>query len=79
MVASSNIKDRMDVVCSCGTNIGKVDHVEGDTIKLTKNDSSDGRHHYIPTDWVESVGKTVVLNRNLEEAMEEWTDEPAMA
>ena len=32
-----------------GEHIGTVDRVEGDQIELTKNDSPDGFHHFIPT------------------------------
>ena len=41
----------MEVYASCGTKVGKIDHVYGDTIKLTKSDSPDGMHHTIPTAW----------------------------
>ena len=36
------VKDRMEVIASCGKKVGVVDHVEGGAIKLTKNDSKDG-------------------------------------
>ena len=45
----ADIKEHMDVYASCGHKVGKVDHVLGDQIKLTKNDSPDGVHHLIPT------------------------------
>lgn len=44
----AGIKERMDVIASCGKKVGVVDHVEGGAIKLTKNDSKDGQHHFIP-------------------------------
>jgi len=47
------IREHMDVIGSCGNKLGKVDHVEGGTIKLTKNDSPDGLHHLIPMSWVQ--------------------------
>src|ERR1700755_837670 len=37
----ADIKEHMDVYASCGTKVGRVDHVKGDQIKLTKNDSPD--------------------------------------
>ncbi len=80
MKDTSKIKDRMDVVCSCGTRIGKVDHVDGDKIKLVKNDPVSGnKHHFIPTDWVDHVDSEVVLSKNSAEAMREWTEETAKA
>ncbi|MFT3883332.1 MAG: DUF2171 domain-containing protein [Gemmatales bacterium] len=67
-----SIKDHMDVIASCGKKIGRVDHDEGDAIKLTKSDSPDGQHHYIPKNWVDHVDSHVHLSRNSEEAMREW-------
>src|SRR5450432_767672 len=55
----SGIKERMDVIASCGKKVGVVDHVEGGAIKLTKNDSPDGQHHFIPTGWVDHVDSHV--------------------
>jgi hypothetical protein len=38
---------------AAGVHVGTVDHLEDNRwIKLKKDDSSDGRHHWIPTDWV---------------------------
>lgn len=75
----TDIQPKMDVVSSCGCNMGKVDHLEGDTIKLTKNDSADGKHHFIPTGWVARVDEHVHLSKNAEETMKNWTTEPAVA
>jgi len=60
----SAIKEHMPVYASCGTKIGAVDKVEGDSIKLTSKDSKDGQHHWIPTSWVARVDSHVHLNRN---------------
>jgi hypothetical protein len=70
--AAFGIKEHMDVVASCGTMVGKVDHVQGDTIKLTKNDSPDGRHHQIPLGWVAKVDSQVHLDRDHREVQAEW-------
>lgn len=48
MVDRSSIREHMEVVGSDGLHIGTVDHVEGDRIKLTRKDSPDGAHHYVP-------------------------------
>jgi hypothetical protein len=66
------IREHMDVIGACGNKLGKVDHVEGSSIKLTKNDSPDGQHHLIPTSWVSSVDHQVHLNKNCGEAKREW-------
>ena len=51
MADVSKIKEHMDVIDSNGKNIGQVDHLEGsDKIKLTKNSSPDGQHHFVPVD-----------------------------
>ena len=56
--------------------IGTVDHVEGDQIKLTRNDSLDGFHHFIPVAWVESVdGNTVHLSRDAASVRRDWQSE----
>lgn len=49
--------------------VGTVDHMEGEAfIKLNKNDSADGCHHWIPKEWVERVdAKSVYLNKTKEE------------
>src|SRR6185369_16973840 len=32
----SDIREHMDVIASCGTKVGVVDHIEGGAVKLTK-------------------------------------------
>jgi hypothetical protein len=75
----SDIQPQMDVISSCGCNMGKVDHLEADSIKLTKNDSTDGKHHYVPKGWVARVDEHVHLSRNAEETIRMWHDEAAAA
>ena len=70
--ATSEIAEHMDVITSCGCKIGKVDHVEGSEIKLTKNDSPDGLHHLIPTSWVDHVDSHVHLNKTSAQTRQEW-------
>jgi hypothetical protein len=69
---NSAIKEHMEVYASCGTKVGKVDHVEGDHIKLTKNDSADGMHHLIPTAWVAKVDSHVHLTKDHNEVQSGW-------
>jgi hypothetical protein len=69
---AADIREHMDVIGSCGNKLGRVDHVEGSNIKLTRNDSPDGLHHVIPMSWVQRVDERVHLNKNCGEAKKEW-------
>ena len=52
MNASRNIREHMEVVGSDGGHVGTVDYLDGPArIKLTRDDSLDGMHHFIPTDF----------------------------
>ena len=68
----ADIREHMEVYASCGTKVGKVDHVEGDSIKLTKNDSPDGQHHRIPMSWVAKVHDHIHLNKDHKEVQGQW-------
>lgn len=71
-----NIKEHMEVVGSDGQHVGTVDKVEGDRIKLTRDDSSDGKHHFISTDNVDSVEQDkVMLSHSADEARSNWEDD----
>jgi hypothetical protein len=72
-----DIKPHMEVISSCGCTMGKVDHLEGNAIKLTRNDSPDGQHHFIPTNWVEKVDNHIHLKRNAEDTLKEWKTDAA--
>lgn len=67
---TTKIREHMQVYANDNSVFGTVDHVEGESIKLTKDMS--GQHHYIPTSWVEKVDDKVYLNRSRDEAMREW-------
>jgi hypothetical protein len=69
---TSDIREHMAVFASCGTKVGTVDHVEGDSIKLTKTDSPEGQHHRIPLSWVNSVSDAVHLDRDHEKVQRGW-------
>lgn len=75
MINAAQIKADMPVVCSNNGQFAVVDHVQGDSIKLKKDDK--GQHHYIPLSWVKSLdnGK-VKVDRPGDQAMREWTTEP---
>ena len=49
------IKEHMEVVGKNGQHVGTVDEKDGDRVKLTRTDSSDGKHHYIDADMVDRV------------------------
>jgi hypothetical protein len=68
----ADIQPHMSVVSSCGCTMGKADHVDGGAIKLTKNDSPDGQHHFVPVAWVDHVDNHVHLNKNSEETKQGW-------
>ena len=80
MVDASTIREHMEVVASNGIHLGTVDRVEGDSIKLTRNDAdAKGRHHLIPLAWVEEVADAVRLNKEWGEAKWEWGTVPRSA
>ena len=73
MVNASQIKEHMEVVGSDGQHVGTVDKLEGDRIKLTKNDpQAQGQHHYLPLNTVGSIEQNVVrLNLTADEARQQ--------
>jgi hypothetical protein len=71
-VGIAGIREHMDVIASCGKKIGVVDRIEGNAIKLTKNASPDGQHHFIPTGWVDRVDSQVHLTKNSMETEQGW-------
>jgi hypothetical protein len=64
----ADIKEHMKIIGKDGAQVGNVDRVEGDRIKLTKTDSPaghEGHHHYIDRKLVGAVeGDTVKLSVN---------------
>ena len=76
MIQASQIREHMEVVGSDGGHVGKVDHVLGDQIELSKLDLGSGfKHHLIPLSWVETVqdGK-LCLNMTKDAAKSAWTE-----
>ena len=70
---SARIAEHMDVIASDGAKIGVVDHLDGpDRIKLAKNASPDGQHHYVPLTWVDHVDTHVHLNKTAMDAKAGW-------
>lgn len=83
-----NIREHMDVIGADGVQVGTVDHLDGNRIKLTKKDSGgagfggshEGHHHYISLGLVSGVeGEKVRLTANGDVAVimeEEASGEP---
>ena len=76
-VGVAGIKEHMSVIASCGKTIGVVDRVEHGSIKLTKKDSPDGQHHFIPLGWVQRVDSHVHLTKNSQETEAGWKADAA--
>jgi hypothetical protein len=69
MAGTSGIKEHMEVIGADGVHIGTVDKVEGNRIKLTKQNSGEGahrgHHHFIDGGLVAEVeGNKVRLSAN---------------
>jgi hypothetical protein len=73
----AGIAERMDVIASCGSKVGVVDHVEGAALKLTRQGSGDGQHHYVPLSSVAKVDEHVHLKMNSKEFAEQSTTSAA--
>ena len=74
------VAEHMDVVGSDGEHIGTVDKVRGDRILLTKSDpDAGGRHHSIPSRWIDRVDDKVTVRKSADEAKAHWRDEERSA
>lgn len=72
----NQVSEHMEVVGSDGEHVGTVDKIRGDRIILTKNDvDAGGRHHSIPSRWLQSVDDKVTIRKTAAEAKSEWRDE----
>ncbi len=74
MTDGSKIKEHLEVVGADGAHVGTVDRVEGQRIKLTKQDSGQGshkgHHHYVPLGLVADIeGSKVRLSANADVAV----------
>jgi len=74
MFDQRQIKEHMPVVCSNNGQFGTVDHMDGEYIKLTKDQQ--GQHHWIPTSWVTTVDDKVHVDRPGQQAMQQWLSSP---
>jgi len=69
---NDNIREHMEVIGSDGTIVGKVDHVQGNDIKLTKSSDVSGQHHFIPLSWVAKIDAQIHLSKSAKDAKAQW-------
>ena len=76
MIQTSEIREHMKVVGSDGGHVGKVKHVMGAEIELSKLDLGSGvKHHLIPLTWVEQiVDDKVQLSLTKDAAKAAWRE-----
>lgn len=76
MIQTSDIREHMEVVGSDGGHVGKVDHVMGTDIELSKMDLGSGlKHHLIPLTWVEQIADDKVqLSMTKDAAKAAWRE-----
>lgn len=73
MVRADAIKEHMEIVGNDGEHVGIVDGIDPDgEIKLSRSDTPDRLHHFLPLATVEYVDDRVHLNRTSTRAMAEW-------
>jgi len=61
MVNEGEIRKDMRVVGADGIDVGTVDHIDNGRVKLSRRDSTDGQHHYVPLSRVARVDEHVHL------------------
>lgn len=76
----SAIREHMEVIGADGVHVGTVDKIEGDRIKLTRDDSGEGHHkghhHFVPLNLVAEVeGEKVRLSATAANAFLEEEEE----
>jgi hypothetical protein len=70
MIDTNQIKPHTQVVGADNQVIGKVDNIQGDQLKLTRDEK--GQHHLIPLDWVSNVDDKVHVSKNADEVKKAW-------
>jgi len=70
MIDTNQIKQHPQVVGADNQLIGTVDNVQGDKLKLTRDDK--GQHHLIPLDLVGNVDDKVHVTKNADEVKKTW-------
>ena len=77
MSDTNAIREHMEVIGADGGHVGTVDKVEGDRIKLTRDDrNAGGEHHWLPTGMVDGVeGDKVRMSFQAALAPQFWDSE----
>lgn len=74
-----DIRENMKVVGSDGAHVGTVDGVEGNRIKLNKNDSPNGEHNFLIASDVASIEDgSIKLSRPADEVLASFTAEKSI-
>lgn len=63
MVDTTLIREHMPVVDCDGQHIGTVDHLDAGRLKLTRTDSADGQHHYLPLSEISLVDEDKITSQ----------------
>lgn len=76
----SSIREHMEVIGADGVHVGTVDKIEGDRIKLIRDDSGEGHHkghhHFVPGNLVAEIeGDKVRLSATAANALLEEEEE----
>lgn len=71
----SSVKEHSPVMGSDRGHVGTVDHVDGNRLKLTRKDSTDGQHHFLDAKYIDHVDEHVHLNVTAAEATAALTTE----
>jgi hypothetical protein len=74
MIDTGSIREHMDVVAADGRHVGKVDHVLGSDLQLTRS-LGVGSHHLLPLTYVDTIsGDKVRLSINEDEVKDRWRE-----
>lgn len=68
-----SIQNHMGIRDIDGHDVGRVDRVEGDYVKVTRD--TDGNHHWIPDGLIMRVDQYVHLNVTRQEIAGQWRDD----
>lgn len=72
-ISPLDIREKMQVFGADNILVGTVDRVEYGEIKLTRQDSPDRKHHFIPVDAVEAIdGNRVMLSQTATQTEQMW-------
>ena len=69
----STIREHMPVLDTRGEQVGVVDALETNEIKLTRDENN--RHHWIPLDLIDRVDENIHLKAVRNDVMRQWREE----